>query len=146
VALTAELREGTATLTLSNRTGHAFPTGFPGRMASVVVRGFDASRKEVWTSLGPDGLPAPDALLNKDYVDAEGKPVPSPFSQELARDNRLKPGETRAITFAVPAGVARIEAQLRFHLMAPKLAEALGLGDAAEAKPQVVATVEATAR
>ncbi len=144
VGLSATLADGAATVSLVNQTGHAFPTGFPGRMASVVVRGFDAAGAEVWTSLGADGAPTPDAVLNKVYVDADGKPVPSPFAESLARDSRLKPGETRAMGFAVPGSVVRVEAQLRFHLMAPKLAETLGLGETAEAKPVAVGSATAT--
>lgn len=146
LGITADLTASRATVTLVNVTGHAFPTGFPGRMAAVVVRGFDASGAEIWTSLGPDGAPTPEALLNKVYVDAGGNPVPSAFSTSLAHDRRLKPGESRTIGFDVPDGVVRIEAQVRFHLMSPKLAATLGLADAPEAKPQVFATAEATAR
>lgn len=128
------------TVTLDNRAGHAFPTGFPGRMAVVVVEGFDAAGQSVWKNITGDPMQeSPESVLGKVYVDAEGKPVPAPFSVELRRDSRLEPGEKRTLRYAVPPTVEAAEARLVFRLLPPPLAESLGI-DGVEAEPRVIAT------
>lgn len=136
VELDVALVDGEARLTVGNLSGHAFPTGFPGRTAAVVVRGFDVSGAEIWRS--PDD--APGTVFRKVYVDADGKPVPSPFSVRLAEDSRLRPTERRSSVFPVPAGVVRITAELGFRLMAPPLASRLGLDGSPEAEARAVRT------
>lgn len=125
VDLTVALEGRTATVTLTNQAGHAFPTGFPGRMAVLVVKGLDAGGATVWSNVPEQGLPEPAFLLNKVYVDADGKPVAAPFAKELKADRRLVPGEVRPVTVEVPAGVVAVEAELVFRLLPPPLAKAL---------------------
>ena len=127
---------GTATVTLANRSQHGFPTGFPGRMAVLVVEGFDAAGASVWR--------ADDTVLNKVYVDGDGKPVPPPFSAKLDRDTRLTPNETRTLQFEPPATVASLEARLVLRLLPPPMASSLGLpadpATAELAEPRLVAS------
>lgn len=111
---------------LTNTTGHAFPTGFPGRVAQVklVAEGFEA---------------APDAFsFKKIYVDADGKPTMPPFAASLKQDDRIPAGGSAEATVELPEGTGPVEAQLVFRLLPPKAAEVLKLADAPEAKPVVV--------
>ena len=144
VDLALGLDGSTARLQITNATGHALPTGFPGRMMLVKVRGLDAQGAEVWTNLGDDPMKQdPDAVFNKVYVDADGNPTPAPFAVELRRDNRLKPAETRVLTWTVPSDVATVEAKLVMRLLPPPLAATLGVAEQVEGEPRTVATVTA---
>lgn len=114
-------------VTLDNRTGHGFPTGFPGRMAVVEVRGFDESGAEVYRNVRDDPVAEhAAAVLSRRYADAEGRPVLAPFASRLAADTRLAPRERRELVVAVPAAVRRAEIRLRFYLVGPLVARALG--------------------
>jgi len=128
--------------TLVNRADHAVPTGFPGRMMVVMARGLDAEGATVWSNISGDPMADDsDAVLNKVYVDAEGNPVPAPFADALARDHRLRPGETRTLSWSVPPDVARVQVELVMRLLPPKLADTLGI-DGVEAQPRVVVRAE----
>lgn len=131
VDLSGSLRGDTVEITLANRTEHGFPSGFPGRVVLVKLVGRDAEGAERWTNFTDDPLgTSPDAVLTKVYVDAEGQPTLPPFAHELARDSRLKPGETRTLRFTgVPAQVSSIDVAVLFRLLPPPGVKALGLTD-----------------
>lgn len=119
------------TVTVLNISGHAFPTGFPGRVAAIRLVGLnDASGKP---------LAEPSELKwFKRYVDGEGKPTMPPFAEKLELDTRMAPGETREVTVDLPAGTGKVKAELVYRLLPPPAAEVLGLAEAPEAKPVVV--------
>lgn len=119
-------------VTVTNRTGHAFPTGFPGRVAQLVVKGNAAD--VTWTS--PPDLPG--TRWGKVYVDADGKPVAAPFSVALKEDTRLRPGETRTIAIPRPTGVDGFRAEVHLRLLPPPLATTLGLDGTPVARPVLV--------
>lgn len=130
-------------VTLSNKTGHGFPTGFPGRTAVLFARGLDEVGDEVWRNIDEDPMAEhPEAVLNKVYHDSEGAPVLPPYGEKLARDSRLKPGEERVIEFQVPEAVTQIELQMKFWLIPGKAAETLGIGDHHVATPVVFKEVQ----
>jgi len=135
--------EGDAVLaTLSNQAAHAFPSGFPGRMATLAVVGFDESGATVWEDL-PSAPSQPGALLRKVYVDDAGKPTLPPFAKALKEDTRLTADEVRTLRWSPPAEVTRVQATLRYFLLPPPAAKAIGIQDAPESKPVVVAQTEA---
>lgn len=141
VELGGELSGEQAVVTLRNRSGHGFPSGFPGRMAVVQMRGLDASGQEIWRNFHDDPMKEhAAAVLNKVYVDADGKPVLPPYGVKLARDSRLETGETRSIRVLVPPSVAKVELELRMWLLPPAASKTIGIEGAPEAKPVVVAT------
>jgi hypothetical protein len=144
VAMRAELEGSELVVTLENRSGHAFPTGFPGRFAVLQAMAKDAAGTEVWRAWREDPSEAPQAMLNQVYLDAEGQPTMAPFASSLARDTRLRANETRQVRFAVPAEAMEVSVALRFFLVAPNAARALGLTEAPEAAPRVVAEARAT--
>lgn len=144
VALDARFDDGELVVTLENLTGHGFPSGFPGRLAVVQAIARDAGGEEVWRAWREQASERPETMLMKFYVDADGAPTMPPFAAALARDTRLEPGETRTLRFEVPAAAATAEVLLRFFLIAPPAAATLGLADAPEAAPRLVARAEAT--
>jgi hypothetical protein len=143
VAMRAELGSELV-VTLENRSGHAFPTGFPGRFAVLQAIAKDASGAEIWRAWREDPSEAPQAMLNQVYLDADGEPTMAPFASSIGRDTRLRANETREVRFAVPAEATEVSVTLRFFLIAPKAARALGLAEAPEATPRVVAEARAT--
>jgi hypothetical protein len=123
-------RRDTLTLraTLTNVSGHAFPTGFPGRVVVLSLVGFDADDREVWRNVREDPMTEhPDAVLNRTFVDDKGAPTIAPYAARVARDTRLTPGEARTIEIEVPATVAYVQLKLVMRLVAAPLAARLGL-------------------
>ena len=138
VSVAARFDAADLVVTLENRTGHGLPTGFPGRMALLVAKGFDAAGAEVWQGGGPK---VAETVFRKEYVDAEGKPTLAPWAVKLASDSRLKPGETREVRLTVPEQVRRVEVAFLFRLLPPPLAKKIGLEGAPEDAPRVAAKV-----
>lgn len=139
VAMRARLEGEALVVTLENRAGHGFPSGYPGRVAVLQAVAKDAAGAEVWRAWHEEPSEAPQAMFNQVYVDAEGQPTMPPFAASLSRDSRLRPNETREVRFEVPSAAARVEVTLRFFLIPPKAAETLGLAGEAIAAPRLVA-------
>lgn len=145
VGLDARLEGDRVIVRLENKSAHGFPSGFPARMAVVVMRGLGADGQEVWRNVKADPMvDHPDAVLNKVYVDDEGKPTLAPYATKLARDNRLRAGETREVSAVVPAGVAKVDVALKYWLVAPVAAKAMGVAELPETKPVDAVTTSVT--
>ena len=143
VRISGKLALGKLAVTLANESGHGFPTGFPGRIAILQVVGFDASGAKLWQSWSSDPMTeSPDSVFNKVYNDAEGNPTLPPYAETLTRDNRLRPGETRTLTFTPPAEVSRVKVRLLLQLLPAPLAVKIGLADAPEAEPREIVVTE----
>ena len=141
VHITATLDGPTLSVTLENRSGHGFPSGFPGRMVVLSAVGKDAAGAEVWRNFDGEPMKAsPESVLNKVYVDDAGKPTLAAFATKLARDNRLAPDESRTLTFEVPQAVMTVDLELRYRLLPPPAASKLGLTTTPEAEARSVAT------
>lgn len=138
VGMTARLDGEALVVTLANQSGHAFPSGFPGRTVVVKAVARDAAGAVVWQAWTDNPMKeAPDAVLNKVYVDAAGQPILPPFAEKLARDSRLTPGETRTLRFAgLPATAQQVEVDLLYFLIPGPAAQALGLVGTPEAAPR----------
>lgn len=133
VNIAATLSAKTLAITVSNVSGHSFPTGFPGRMAVIGCVGRDASGEEKWR--------CEPRVLTKKYIDAEGKPTLAPFAETLASDTRIAPGASEVIEAEVPKEVASVEVTVSMRLVPEMLAAKLGLTEAPEAEPRVIHTV-----
>jgi hypothetical protein len=108
------------------------------------VRGLDASGAEVFRNIKEEPMKDhPEAVFNKVFHDAEGKPTLAPYGVKLARDSRLAPAEKREIAVALPAGVVKVEATLKLWLIAGPAAKTLGVAALPEAKPVDVAKASA---
>ncbi len=144
VALSGAFDKDRLVVKLANRSGHAFPTGFPGRMALLEVRAFDAAGKQVYVNVTSEPMKEhPQAVFNMGFADAEGKPALAPFATQLVRDNRLKPGETRELPVEVPKDAKKAELRLKLFLVPPPLAKALSY-TGPETAPIVLAPVVVT--
>ena len=145
VAMNASWAGQTVSVVLENNAGHAFPTGFPGRVAIVKAVGKDASGAMVWTNWATNPMKeSPESVLGKLYVDAAGKPILPPFADKLARDSRLTGGESRTVTYTVPDTVKAVELRLVYLLLPAPAARALGVTDLPEAKPTVLHSASLT--
>lgn len=137
LALRGRFERGEVVVTLENLAPHAFPTGFPARVAVLALVGLDAKGAEVWKNFDKDPLSeAPWAVLNKGYVDAEGKPTIAPWAAKLVRDTRLTGGERRDLRAQVPAQVTSVRARVVYRLVAPFLADKLKLAEHPLAQPR----------
>lgn len=129
---------------LENLSGHSFPTGFPARMVVLELRAFDAKGKELYRNVTADPMKEhPEAVLNRVYADAEGKPALAPFATRQVRDSRLTPGEAREVSVEVPAKAVKAELSLHFFLAAPPMLKAIAY-TGPEAKPVALAPVVVT--
>lgn len=143
VQLSAAFQGSKLEVVLENRSAHAFPTGFPGRVAMLQVRGLDAAGKEVYRNITNDPMKEhPQAVFNRGFVNAEGKPSLAPFATKQVRDNRLTPNERRTIAVEVPASVATAEARIVYVLLAPFAAQQLSY-EGPETKPIALAPITA---
>jgi hypothetical protein len=128
--------KGAVVVTLENLSGHGFPTGFPARMAAVVLKGFDKKGAEIWRNVTKEPMKEhPEAVLNVVYAGADGGTVLAPYGVRIARDNRLKPKETRELKVLVPKAVVQVDVSVRVWLVAPMAAAALGVAERPEARP-----------
>jgi hypothetical protein len=142
VDLSATLDGTTLTATLVNQASHGMPSAFPGRVVLVHATGTDASGQQVWTNFEGDPMKEDrEAVLNKVYVDAEGKPTLPPFSARLASDTRLRPDETRTLSWTVPDTVVSATVALKYRLVPPKAVGPLGLEGLPEAETRLVESV-----
>ena len=126
VALSGRFDGDRVLVTIENRAQHGFPTGFPGRVAVLVVRALDGAGAQLFVNVTKNPAQEhPEAVFGKAYVDADGKPSLAPFAAKLARDSRLLPGERRELAVLVPSGTVRVEAHVRFVLAADGMVKAL---------------------
>ena len=138
VDLAATLKDDRLSVVLSNQAAHAFPTGFPGRVAFLTAVGRDATGQDVWRS--PEGW----VVLGKRYVDSDGNPTMPPFAKELAADSRLPPDGERRYEAVVPPTVVSADVSLHFRLIPPPAVAALGLQGTPEAEPRLVRSITVT--
>jgi hypothetical protein len=128
VALELQPTPSGVTVTLSNRSGHGFPSGFPGRFAVLRLVGRDASGEIRWRNFDSNPMAEdPDAVFNKIYADDDGAPTLPPLATALKRDARLRPDETRTLGYELPPEVVRVEADLTYHLLPAPAAARIGL-------------------
>jgi hypothetical protein len=116
---------------VTNRTvGHALPTGSPMRSVYLSLKALDAENNVVWENYKVNPL-AEDAqavfmrLLQNDAGDA---PVPPWLATSVKFDQRLKPDETRELSYEIPGqNVVAVIATLNYRLAPPALLKKLNL-------------------
>ena len=73
----------------------------------------------VWeSSAGHPSKDDPQAYFYYELVDEKGQPAMPPMAKGLGKDTRLKPHETRTLTYEIPAkDVALIRSELYYNLL-----------------------------
>lgn len=119
--LSVEDRQGqiVAEVAITNQnSGHALPTGFPGRQLVLSVSLVDAEGREI---------AAEGRVYGRVLVDAGGREVPFYAAFTEASDNRLGAGETRKESFSFRlGGPGAVRARLSWRRLSPALSLALG--------------------
>jgi len=112
-----------AVVTLRNKLPHNFPTGAPFRNVYIKLTAYDKTGTEVWKSSQTHPLKDDKkAMLMYALGDAKGKPAAPPKATQVLYDSRLKPHETRTLTYNVPAkDVAQIKAVAYYDLLLPPM-------------------------
>jgi hypothetical protein len=115
----------TAKITIQNLQPHAMPTGAPFRNMVMKLMAYDANGEVVWQNA--EGHPAksdPQAYFYYALMDDKGMPAPPPVATKPGDDTRLKPHETRELTYEIPAeGVVLVRGELYYNLLWPGLVE-----------------------
>jgi hypothetical protein len=133
VRVEATLTGRVLSVSVANTTGHAFPTGFPGRLAVISCTGRDATGAAVWQ--------CEPRKLGKVYVDADGKPTLAPFAIKLALDTRIPAGKAEIFEVETPPEVSDVEVSVSLRLVPESLATRLGLAAAPERSARTIARV-----
>lgn len=114
-----------ATVLLKNLQPHAMPTGAPFRNMYLKLTAYDASGEVLWQNAA--GHPAktdPQAYFFYGMKDDKGMPAPPPTATQPGDDSRLKPHETRELSYEIPAaGVVLVRGELYYNLLWPSLVE-----------------------
>ncbi len=115
----------TAKVLVKNLQPHAMPTGAPFRNMYIKVMAYNANGEVVWQNA--EGHPAksdPQAYFSYALMDDKGMPAPPPVATKAGDDTRLKPHETRELTYEIPAeGVVLVRGELYYNLLWPGLVE-----------------------
>jgi len=108
---------------LTNQQPHVLPTGAPFRNMYLKVTAYYAKGEVVWQSTkGHPSEDDPQAYMFLTLVNDEGKPVPPPEAKKAGADSRLKPHETRVLSYEIPAkGVVLVRGELYYNLLWPSL-------------------------
>ena len=110
---------------LTNQQPHVLPTGAPFRNMYLKVTAYNGKGEVVWRNA--EGHPSegdPQAYLFLTLVNDEGKPVSPPEAKKAGADSRLKPHETRVLSYEIPAkDVALVRGELYYSLLWPSLAK-----------------------
>ena len=115
----------TAKVLLKNLQPHAMPTGAPFRNMHLKVMAYNAQGEVVWQNF--ETHPAkedPQAYFYYGMKDDKGMPAPPPTATQPGDDTRLKPHESRELTYEIPAeGVVLVRGELYYNLLWPELAK-----------------------
>lgn len=112
-----------AKVSMTNQQPHKLPTGAPFRNMFLKLTAYDPQGKVLWRNA--DGHPSqgdPQGYFALTLANDEGKPVPPPEATKTGTDTRLKPHETRVLTYEIPAkDVAAVRGELYYNLLWPSL-------------------------
>ncbi|MBF0109402.1 MAG: cytochrome c family protein [Magnetococcales bacterium] len=116
---------GKIRVTLKNLLAHNYPTGAPFRMVVLRLTALNEKGEEVWQNFKTNPIEEDSkAVLMLRLVDENDKPAPPPAAKKIKGDSRLKPGESRQLSYAVPVtGTVRIRAEVFYHLLLPPIAK-----------------------
>jgi hypothetical protein len=112
-------------VSMTNQQPHILPTGAPFRNMYLKVMAYNGKGEVVWQSTkGHPSEDDPQAYMFLTLVDDEGKPAPPPQAKKAGADSRLKPHETRVLSYEIPAkDVVLVRGELYYNLLWPSLAK-----------------------
>jgi hypothetical protein len=147
VALSPEANGVKASLNLTNRLPHKFPTGAPFRNIVIKLTAFDDQGQTIWESPETDAFDEESELILAYRLgDGAGHASMPPKAKEALSDTRLKPHENRLIDYHIPvAGVKSVRADLYYNLLWKSLVKQLDdkLSDDLK-NPKHIASAEAS--
>lgn len=113
---------------VTNLLPHNFPTGAPFRNFYIKVTAKDLDGTAVWNST--QSHPMKDdkqAMFVYIIGDDSNKPAPPPKATKVLGDTRLKPNETRVLSYEMPEnGVVKITAKAYYDLLQNPIKEKFG--------------------
>lgn len=111
------------TVTMENKQPHSLPTGAPFRNIYMKLTAYDASGEVLWENAeGHPGKTDPQAYFMYELLDETGMHTSPPKATQLGPDTRLKPFETRELSYDIPAaGVVLVRGELFYNLLWPGL-------------------------
>lgn len=109
--------------TLRNKQPHSLPTGAPFRNIFMQLTAYDAKGKVLWQNFKKHPKDEdPKAYFNYELLDDKGLHTSPPKATKLGPDNRLKPFETRQLSYDIPASnVAVVRGEVFYNLLWPEL-------------------------
>lgn len=110
-------------VTMKNKQPHSLPTGAPFRNIYVKLTAYDANGDVLWQNAdGHPGKSDSQAYLMYEITDDAGVHTSPPKATKLGPDTRLKPFETRTLTYDIPAkDVAVVRGEMFYNLLWPGL-------------------------
>ncbi|MEE9351706.1 MAG: cytochrome c family protein [Thiotrichaceae bacterium] len=106
-----------ATVKLQNLLPHSFPTGAPFRNFYVMVAAFNKEGTQIWTSTKSHPMKDDKQAMFMYTIGNEDGPTAPPMATKVIADTRLKPNETREISYEIPGDVARVNATAYYDLL-----------------------------
>ena len=128
----------------NSRTPHSYPTGTPLRMVLLKVIGLNQDGKIVYQNWRKNPLKEDkQAVFARMFIDDKGN-MPSPpwRAVKVGYESRLKPGETRQISYKLPATVSKIKAKLFFQLAPIPILNKLKIDDPYLRKAHLIDDIE----
>lgn len=127
MAASSEKNTHTITITLKNKLPHNFPTGAPFRHVFIRITGYNNNGQQVWSN--SDSHPIVDdkkSVLMLALGDKNGKPTTPTKATKVLFDTRLKPLETKKITYTISEkGLKNVKAVAYYDLLLPAMKKKL---------------------
>ncbi|MEO5331478.1 MAG: cytochrome c family protein [Magnetococcus sp. YQC-5] len=115
-------------VTLKNTLLHTMPSSAPFRNMVLQVTARNDKNEVIWSNFKESAdKEDPQAFMILKLVNNEGNPVMPSQATKVGGDTRLKPGEQRVLTYAIPTeGVKSIRAELFYNLITKSMVEKMG--------------------
>jgi len=126
-SVSLSMKDGSLMVKLDNPNTHYFPSTNPLRMAFLKVVALGDDGKTVFENFSESPMEDPNAVLIKVFKAGNKTGVPSWEAEGVAKDTRLKPGESREIEYALPDGAETVKAVLYYRFAPPKAIEKFNL-------------------
>ncbi len=110
---------GKLVLTLTNLSGHNFPTGTGVRGAGAVVEFYKGNKR----------IGSANERLEVEFSGPDAKTVIPPLAHKEVKDTRLKPNEIRSVPLDIPKGATHAVVRVEYRLAKEEIVRKYGLKD-----------------